>query len=89
MLPKLRLSQRNWNWVLIVAISLFMLLMAAPDLIKQYLLNKESDTASPMTTATAYVLNPEQSPVEINYPGVQLYLEQGDGREQGQWPRCS
>ncbi|MFC5079333.1 hypothetical protein ACFPCW_16570 [Vibrio thalassae] len=41
MFKRVKLTKRRWNNVLIIAISVFMLLMAAPNLIKQYLLEQK------------------------------------------------
>lgn len=71
MLTRFRLTRRRWNTVLIAAIALFMMLMAAPDLIKQYLIQAEP------VSSQGFVLNPDADPIEINYAGIQFYLVDG------------
>ncbi len=71
MFKRFKLTKRRWNNVLIIAISVFMLLMAAPNLIKQYLLEQK---VAPKTL-TGYVLDPNAQPIEINYAGIQFYFD--------------
>ncbi|GAL23248.1 hypothetical protein JCM19235_7143 [Vibrio maritimus] len=70
-LNRLRLTRRRWNTVLIVAITFFMLMLSAPTLIKQYLLEPSAHMGQ------GYVLDPTADPIEINYAGIQFYLQNG------------
>ncbi|AYV21591.1 MULTISPECIES: hypothetical protein [Vibrio] len=68
---RFKLTKRRWNNILIIAISAFMLLMAAPNLIKQYLIEQDVEPQ----VLTGLVLDPNASPIEINYAGIQFYLD--------------
>lgn len=66
---RFRITRRRWNSILIIAITFFIMVMASPQLIKQYLL-----TPTVIEPGTA-VLNPYQTPIELNYNGVQFYRD--------------
>ncbi|MFA0442388.1 hypothetical protein BCU70_16965 [Vibrio sp. 10N.286.49.C2] len=68
MLSRFKLTRRRWNSVLMAAIILFMGVMAAPTLIKQYLILPHDATPPGM------ILNPSYSVIEINAAGLQLYI---------------
>jgi hypothetical protein len=68
---RINLSRRSWNNVLIIGIAFFMLMIAAPTLIKQYLLEPAAQASEGL------VLDPSAEPIEINYAGIQFY-QQGD-----------
>ncbi|CAH0524414.1 hypothetical protein [Vibrio hippocampi] len=68
-IKRFKITRRRWNTILIVAITLFILVMASPQLIKQYLI------APSVVDPEAAVLNPYQAPIELNYNGVQFYFD--------------
>ncbi|MGF1750889.1 hypothetical protein [Vibrio cionasavignyae] len=75
MLTRFKLTRRRWNNVLIVAISLFMGVMAAPTLIKQYLISPQPQASAQLQGSPGIILNPNDHVIEINAAGLQLYLE--------------
>ncbi|MCL9776412.1 hypothetical protein [Vibrio methylphosphonaticus] len=90
MLTRFKLTRRRWNNVLMVAIILFMGVMAAPTLIKQYLISPQPQAYSQEPSQEQWlpgmILNPNDRVIEINAAGLQLYLEdESSSVEQAQW----
>ena len=74
-----------------IAIILFMGVMAAPTLIKQYLISPQPQASSQEPSSQGQwlpgmILNPNDRVIEINAAGLQLYLEgESSSLEQAHW----